>query len=40
MTHRCMLLVYGLLGASLPMGGVQAQQPPVLHIAAAGTIPE
>jgi molybdate/tungstate transport system substrate-binding protein len=38
MTSRYMLLVCGLLGGSLPVGGIQAQQSPVLHIALAGTM--
>ncbi len=33
-----MLLVCGLLGGSLPVGGVQAQQSLVLHVALAGTM--
>ena len=37
-TSRYMLLVYGLLGGLLPVGGIQAQQPPALHVALAGTM--
>ena len=37
-TSRYMLLVYGLLGGLLPVSGIQAQQPPALHVALAGTI--
>jgi molybdate/tungstate transport system substrate-binding protein len=38
MTSRCMLLVCGFLGGSLPVGGIQAQQSLVLHVALAGTM--
>ena len=33
-----MLLVCGLLGGSLPVGGIQTQQSLVLHVALAGTM--
>src|SRR6266581_5009471 len=36
--RRYMLLVCGLLGGSLPVGQIQAQQSPVLHVALAGTM--
>jgi len=38
MARRYMLLVCGLLGGSLPVGEIQAQQSPVLHVALAGTM--
>jgi len=38
MASRYMLLVCGLLGGSLPVGGTQAQQSLVLHVALAGTM--
>ena len=38
MASRYMLLVCGLLGGSLPVGEIQAQQSPVLHVALAGTM--
>src|SRR6266849_8336451 len=38
MASRYMLLVCGLLGGSLPVGGIQAQQSLVLHVALAGTM--
>jgi molybdate/tungstate transport system substrate-binding protein len=38
MPHRYMLLICGLIGASLPAGGAHAQQPKVLRVALAGTM--
>jgi molybdate/tungstate transport system substrate-binding protein len=38
MTSRYMLLGGTVLGGSLPVGGIQTQQSPVLHVALAGTM--
>jgi ABC-type molybdate transport system substrate-binding protein len=38
MANRYIVLLFGLVGAMLPMGGLHAQQPKVLNVALAGTM--